>query len=108
MESRIELMFRRTPSRPPPVEIAAIEEVTTFSPMGVIAVILLSIGGLLILPLLVLSGTILQQSVMFTAWIGWNVLFGAGAVIGRRRIYRVFRVMPEEKAERGQAKPPSG
>ena len=40
----------------------------------------------------------LQQNVALLSWIGWNILWGIGAIIGRRRTYIVHRTVHRDAA----------
>ena len=75
----------------PPVEIARIVEHQTFSAGGAFAVVLLVVSNLIAVVTYASASNILQQNVAMLGWIGWNILWGVGAIIGRKRTYTVFR-----------------
>jgi sterol desaturase/sphingolipid hydroxylase (fatty acid hydroxylase superfamily) len=84
----------------PPVEIARIVEHQTFSAGGAFAVVLLVVSNLIAVVTYASASNILQQNVAMLGWIGWNILWGVGAIIGRKRTYTVFRTPPPpERAE---------
>jgi hypothetical protein len=84
---------------PPPaplklVTIAQIEEQVAFSGGGIVAVLLLVLCNLIAIVSFVASTTILQETLAALVWIGWNILWGTGAIIGRKRTYIVRREAP--------------
>jgi hypothetical protein len=84
----------------PPVEIARIVEHQTFSAGGAFAVVLLVVSNLIAVVTYASASNILQENVAMLGWIGWNILWGVGAIIGRKRTYTVFRTPPPpERAE---------
>ncbi len=84
----------------PPVEIARIVEHQTFSAGGGVAVVLLVVFNLIAVVTWVSASNILQQNVAILGWIGWNILWGVGAIIGRKRTYTVFRTPLPDRVER--------
>jgi hypothetical protein len=80
----------------PPVEIARISEHVEFSGGGVFAVLMLILSNIFAIIILTFTTNILQQNVAMLGWIGWNILWGIGAIIGRRRRYIVHRADPPQ------------
>src|SRR5690349_4976130 len=76
-------------------ELARIQENVSFSLGGALAVLMLVLFNVA-MPLLVFAALEVPSigPAMAAAWIAGNVLGGTGAVIGRRRAYRIIRVMP--------------
>ena len=84
----------------PPVEIAQIVEHQKFSTGGAFAVIFLAVSNVIAIFTYAFASNILQQNVAMLGWIGWNILWGVGAIIGRKRTYTVYRAPPPpERAE---------
>jgi hypothetical protein len=87
-----------------PVEIARIVEHQTWSTGGAFAVALLVLSNLFAIVTYAVASNILQQNVAMLGWIGWNILWGIGAIVGRKRTYTVYRTPPppersEQRAE---------
>jgi hypothetical protein len=94
--------FATTKDKVPEVEIAKIVEQVWFSGGGLIAVILLMLHNCVMFYLyLVATKSAVQEASIGTMWIAGNVLFGVGAIIGRRRTYRVLRGQNPELNELG-------
>ena len=81
--------FSTTPA--PPVEIARITEHVVFSGGGAFAVVMLILFNVVLTVSYFAVTNVLQQNVALLSWIGWNILWGIGAIIGRRRTYIVHR-----------------
>ena len=79
---------------PPPIEIASIVEHETFSAGGAFAMLLLILSNIVAIFTYALASNILQQNVAMLGWIGWNILWGVGAIIGRKRTYTDYRTPP--------------
>jgi hypothetical protein len=91
--------FATTKDKVPEVEIARIVEQVWFSGGGLIAVILLMLHNWLMFYLFfAATKSAVQEASLGTLWIAGNVLFGVGAIIGRRRTYRVLR---DQNPDRG-------
>jgi hypothetical protein len=72
------------------VEIARLEERNYTTGGGVVAIVMLVLGGLLML--LALGDNSAIRGAMYAAiWTGWNVIWGAFLVRGCRRTYVVYR-----------------
>ena len=80
------------------IEIARIEEKVWFSINGTIAVLMLVLCNFIAVMNFSTSKTVLQETVAALIWIGSNVLWGTGAIIGRKRTYIVRRELPKELA----------
>ena len=78
---------------PPPVEIARITEHVVFSGGGAFAVVMLILFNIVLTITYFEVTNVLQQDVALLSWIGWNILWGIGAIIGRRRTYIVHRTV---------------
>lgn len=83
----------------PAVEIARITEHVVFSGGGMFAVLMLILFNIGLTITYVAATNILQQNVAMLSWIGWNILWGIGAIIGRRRTYVVHRNVHPERQE---------
>ena len=94
--------------------IATIEERATFSPGGSIAVVFLLLFQFGIILAWGSTNSAVQEASLGTIWIAGNVLLGIGAIIGRRRSYRVLRELGRDMeqfraaAEGRDAPRPSG
>jgi hypothetical protein len=94
--------------------IATIEERTIFSSGGSVAVILLFVFQVLIIFAWGSTKSAVQEASLGTVWIAGNILLGIGAIIGRRRSYRVLRELGRDveqsraAAEERDAPRPSG
>ena len=85
---------------PPPVQIAHITEHIMFSGGGAFAVLMLVLFNIALGITFIAVPNVLQQIVAVLSWIGWNILWGIGAIIGRRRTYMVYRdAQPTERQE---------
>jgi hypothetical protein len=82
---------------PPPIEIASIVEHETFSAGGAFAILFLILSNIVAIFTFATASNILQQNVAMLGWIGWNILWGVGAIIGRRRTYTVYRTPPPDR-----------
>jgi hypothetical protein len=71
-----------------------------FTSGGLIAVLLLVLNNFTMLLWIFVFGTksAVQEAAIGTMWIAGNVLWGASAIIGRRRTYRVLR---DQNPDRG-------
>ena len=80
----------------PPGTIALIEERVSFSPGGWFALIMIVLGNVVAFVVFVISLDPLIDVPNVLIWVGWNVLWGFGAVIGRKRSYVVRQPGAEE------------
>jgi hypothetical protein len=78
----------------PSVQIAHITEHVVFSGGGAFAVAMLFLSNVALTITYLSVTNVLQQNVALLSWIGWNILWGIGAIIGRRRTYIVYRDVP--------------
>lgn len=82
-------MAKWTP--PPRTEIARIDEKATMSGGGVVCMVLLILHQIGIVFAFAAANGAIQQATVGTLWIGGNVLWGIGIIVGRARTYRVTR-----------------
>jgi hypothetical protein len=73
----------------PPGTIALIEERVSFSWGGRFALVMIVLGNVVAFVVFVISLDPLIDVPNVLIWVGWNVLWGFGAVIGRKRSYVV-------------------
>lgn len=97
-------MRRNRPAPPQLVDIAVIEEEVSFSGGGSFAIAMLVIFNVVALASYGASSNILQQTVAVLIWIGWNLIWGIAAAVGRRRRYLVRQIVrsverPEPKTD---------
>jgi len=85
---------RRAASGAPPVGdiVAIIDEDVAFSVGGIIAVVMLVLFNVAAVFAWYGASNVFQQGTAALVWVGWNVLWGTGAVIGRKRRYVVRRI----------------
>lgn len=88
------------PPTPAASEIARIAEHSEFSAGGGACVVFLVLFTLGSFVGYYSAGNVMQQMLVALNWIGWCILFGAGAVIGRRRTYVVTRNAPADDQTR--------
>lgn len=74
-------------------EIARLEEKSALSGGGVFAVVMLSLGSALML-LSMGDNSAIRGAMYAAAWTGWNVLWGAVLINGKRTNYTVYRNEP--------------
>ena len=72
-------------------QIAVIDERVEFTTGGGFAVLMLIVFSAVAVLAYYWSTTAMQQTVACFIWIGFNVLWGTAAIIGRRRTYTVYR-----------------
>lgn len=77
-------------------QIAQIDEIETFTSGGVAALVMLVIFNVFSFAGFMIANGAIQQAVAALIWIGWNVVWGLGAILGRQRSYRVYRTPPTE------------
>ena len=86
--------------RPSPVQIAHMTEHVSFTFGGGFAVAMLILFNIALTITYLTVTNVLQQNVALLSWVGWNILWGIGAIIGRRREYIIYRdVVPAERQE---------
>ena len=86
--------MKRSTTSVPPTEIARITEHVVFSVGGTFAVVMLITFNVAIIIAYLSVPNVPQQEVALLGWIGWNILWGIAATIGRRRTYIVRRIVP--------------
>lgn len=85
----------RTPS-PNPDQIAIISERVTYSAGGLFAVLLLALSNAAAIYIWLAAINIVSETALAVLWIGNNVLWGVGVIVGRKRTYHVYRMPSTE------------
>jgi hypothetical protein len=86
--------MRRQAAKPAPRElpgIATIVETTTLTVGGSVALILLVLHNIGVAGFSAKALSAVQEAALGTFWIGGNILWGIGIIVGRKRRYTVYR-----------------
>jgi hypothetical protein len=75
----------------PPEQIARLEEITVFTGLGIVALILLILHQAAMVIWMTVARSAVQEASVGTVWIAGNVLLCTLLVVGRRGTYRVLR-----------------
>ena len=82
----------RSPTSPDPDQIARISERVTYSAGGFFAMFLLVLSNAAAVYMWLTDMNILPERVFALLWIGSNMLWGIGIIVGRRRTYVVYKM----------------
>jgi hypothetical protein len=88
---------RNRPAVFEPDQIALISERVTFSLGGVCAVVLLLVWNVAAAYLWISQAIVISETLLAMFWVGGNVLWGIGILVGRRRAYVVYKMPPAEE-----------
>ena len=80
-----------------PDQIALISERVTFSLGGFCAVVLLLVWNVAAACLWISQAIVIPETLLAIFWVGGNVLWGIGIIVGRKRAYLVYRMPPAEE-----------